>query len=169
MVCFSLLITSGSTAQLACNVVTTPGSLLCTANTLYCYSQNCGFLNPEAFPLSLIFPTKSSYAGWFFVTTYIHTYLYIVRLKMLSPYFLNIAKIQVFTKIFSTSQFCWFGKIDNFVPLVVLNNVCSVYCAEEVVFSLVRLPPSIVCKHNWNLLTYVLSFTNLKNTRKYIN
>jgi hypothetical protein len=65
--CTSILVVAGNTANLYCNLVTTPGSLLCTANTLYCYKSGCGFLNPEAFPLSLLrglAPTQNSnYAG----------------------------------------------------------------------------------------------------------
>ena len=56
--CLGTLVVAGSTAQLYCNLITTPGSLLCNANTLYCYKEGCGLLNPEAFPLSLLFPQQ---------------------------------------------------------------------------------------------------------------
>ena len=52
--CWTVYFYSGYVAQLACNVVTTPGSLACTANAIYCYAQNCGFLNLDAFPLNLV-------------------------------------------------------------------------------------------------------------------
>jgi hypothetical protein len=64
--CLSVLLAAGSTAQLYCNLVTTPGTLLCNANVLYCYKQGCGLINPEAFPFSLLqraMPTKNSYAA----------------------------------------------------------------------------------------------------------
>jgi hypothetical protein len=52
--CWGVYFYAGYPASLTCSAITTPGSLACTANTLYCYKNVCGFLNLEAFPLSLV-------------------------------------------------------------------------------------------------------------------
>ena len=42
--CTGILLIGGAPAQVACNMVTTPGSIGCGINTLNCFMESCGLI-----------------------------------------------------------------------------------------------------------------------------
>jgi len=45
--CTGILLIGGVPAQVACNVVTTPGSIGCGFNTLHCFMESCGLVRVQ--------------------------------------------------------------------------------------------------------------------------
>lgn len=49
-ICWGVFFTIGFPFNVACNVMTTPGSLGCTASRVYCYADGCGVVNLPRMP-----------------------------------------------------------------------------------------------------------------------
>ena len=54
ILCLKAPLIAGPAVGAVCNIVRLPGNAACIGNGLYCYKQNCGLINLDRLPFSLI-------------------------------------------------------------------------------------------------------------------